>query len=167
VGRYFDQPFAMSAGTIAKAVLLTILVPLAAGLAVGAKFPAFATRLARPVSLVSNALLAAGALVILLAVIPAMRTLIGNGTILAMAAFVVAGLIAGHYLGGPVDDDRTVLALSAASRHPAIALAIAKANFPDEPFLGATIVLYLLVNAIVCLPCVSRHRRAITESAAS
>jgi BASS family bile acid:Na+ symporter len=54
VGRYFDQPFAMSAGTIAKAVLLTILVPLAAGLAVGAKFPAFATRLARPVSLVSK-----------------------------------------------------------------------------------------------------------------
>jgi len=42
-----------------------------------------------------------------------------------------------------------VLALSTGSRHPAIALAIARANFPDEPNLAATVVLYLLVGAIV------------------
>jgi BASS family bile acid:Na+ symporter len=45
-----------------------------------------------------------------------------------------------------------VLALSTASRYPGIALAVAKANFPDEPDLGATIVLYLLVNLIIGLP---------------
>ena len=65
-----------------------------------------------------------------------------------MITVVVVGLAAGHWLGGPEDGDRRVLALSTASRHPAIALAVAKANFPDEPQLGPTILLYLLVSAI-------------------
>ena len=167
LGSYVGQPFAMPPGAIAKVVLMTALIPLAAGLVVCATFPGFAARLARPLSLVAQTLLAVGILVILFSVLPAAVTLIGNGTILAMAAFVAAGLIAGHYLGGPADNDRAVLALATACRHPAIALAIAKANFPDEPLLGAAIVLYLLVSAIVCLPYISRQRRAITASAAS
>ncbi|MNW21381.1 hypothetical protein D3C71_2222690 [compost metagenome] len=53
-----------------------------------------------------------------------------------------------------------MLALSTASRHPAIALAIAKTNFPDEPFLAATIVLYLLVVTLLALPYVKWRRRS-------
>jgi BASS family bile acid:Na+ symporter len=52
------------------------------------------------------------------------------------------------------------LALSTASRHPAIALAIAKGNFPDEPYLAATIVLYLLVATVVAVPYVKWRRRS-------
>jgi BASS family bile acid:Na+ symporter len=62
-------------------------------------------------------------------------------------------------MGGPHPDDRLVLALSTASRHPAIALAVAKANFPEEPRLGATILLYLLVNAIIGILYLSWHKR--------
>ena len=76
-----------------------------------------------------------------------------------MAAFVVIGLAVGHWLGGPRPETSAVLALSTASRHPAIALALAKVNFPDEPFLGATILLYLLVLTIVTVPYVRRQRR--------
>jgi BASS family bile acid:Na+ symporter len=79
-------------------------------------------------------------------------SLVGNGSIVAMAAFVVIGLAVGHALGGPSAEHRLVLALSTASRHPAIALAIAKANFPDEPHLGATIILYLLVSLLIGVP---------------
>ena len=53
-----------------------------------------------------------------------------------------------------------VLALSPAARHPAIALAIAKTNFPDEPFLAATIVLYLLVVTVLAIPYVKWRRRS-------
>jgi hypothetical protein len=35
---------------------------------------------------------------------------------------------------------RSVLALSTARRHPAIALAVAQINFPNEPYLGAPYV---------------------------
>ncbi len=58
-----------------------------------------------------------------------------------------------------------MLALSTASRHPAIALAIAKTNFPDEPFLAATIALYLLVVTLLAIPYIKWRRR--TESSAS
>jgi BASS family bile acid:Na+ symporter len=76
-------------------------------------------------------------------------SLIGNGTLLAIAIFVTVGLIAGNSLGGPNASDRTVLALSTASRHPGIAMAIASTNFPDQKLVLPAILLYLIVNAIL------------------
>ena len=57
-----------------------------------------------------------------------------------------------------------MLALSTASRHPAIALAIAKINFPNEPYLGATILLYLLVLTAICVPYVLLQRQRLVPS---
>jgi BASS family bile acid:Na+ symporter len=78
--------------------------------------------------------------------------------IVALTLFTVAGLAIGHVLGGPDPDHSVVLALSTACRHPAIALTIATANFPDQRFAG-TILLYLIVNAIVAIPYVTWLRR--------
>ena len=72
--------------------------------------------------------------------------------------FVLVGLGVGHWLGGPQAEDSTVLALSTASRHPAIALAVAKLNFPDEPHLGATILLYLILLTVLTVPYVRWQR---------
>jgi len=57
-----------------------------------------------------------------------------------------------------------VLALSTSNRHPAIALAIAKVNFPDEPNLAAAIVLYMLVSAIAGIPYTRRQQRSIAAT---
>jgi len=81
---------------------------------------------------------------------------IDGRTLLAIAAFVVAGLAAGHMLGGPEPEHATALALSTASTHPAIALAVAKINFPNEMYLGATILLYLIVLTVITVPYVLR-----------
>jgi BASS family bile acid:Na+ symporter len=67
-----------------------------------------------------------------------------------MVAFVAIGLAVGDFLGGPNPEDSIVLALSTACRHPAIALSVAAANFPEEQFAGP-ILLYLIVNTIVGL----------------
>ena len=75
-----------------------------------------------------------------------------------MVAFVIVGLLIGHLLGGPEREHSVVLALSTACRHPAIALTIASANFPDLRF-GGTILLYLLVSIVVCIPYVAWQRR--------
>jgi BASS family bile acid:Na+ symporter len=91
-------------------------------------------------------------LAVLIAVGPAIVSLIGDGTVLAIAAVVVAGLLAGHWLGGPDPDDRTALAIAASMRHPGVALAIARLNFPDEKLAPAAVLLFLLVNVIVTLP---------------
>jgi BASS family bile acid:Na+ symporter len=88
---------------------------------------------------------------------------VGDGTLIALVVFVAIGLLVGHLLGGPDPDHSVVLALSTASRHPAIALSIASANFPDERF-GGTILLYLLVGALAAMPYLSwRRRRASKE----
>jgi BASS family bile acid:Na+ symporter len=78
--------------------------------------------------------------------------LLGNGRVLSITAFVVIGLGVGHWLGGPDPEDRTVLALSTASRHPGIALAITTTNFPEEKLATGAVLLYLLVSAIVVPP---------------
>jgi BASS family bile acid:Na+ symporter len=130
LGRAFGAPRHMSPGAVARLVLLTVLVPLVVGIAVRSLAAAFAARIARPVSLVSTVLLIASALPVLFTAWPTIVSLTGDGTIVALAAFVLIGLAVGHLLGGPDQEDRTVLALSTASRHPGVALAIAHASFP-------------------------------------
>jgi len=110
-------------------------------------------------------LLALGLVVILVAMMPTILALVGNGTLLAMVAFVVIGLSVGHLLGGPYPQERPILALSAATRHPAIALAIAKANFPDEPNLAGTVLLFLLVAAVIGVLYVKSQAKAGAASA--
>jgi BASS family bile acid:Na+ symporter len=93
---------------------------------------------------------------LLLAVVPILFTaepqilsLIGSGTIVALAAFVAFGLAVGHWLGGPQAENRTALAYATASRHPGIAIALAHANFPRQKLALAAVLMYLLINAIV------------------
>src|SRR5215471_9944965 len=81
-----------------------------------------------------------------------MVSLVGHGTVVAIGAFSLAGLAAGHLLGGPDPDDCAVLALATASRHPGVALAIASANFPGQTLVPAAILLYLVVSALVSIP---------------
>ena len=159
LGRYFMQPFALSPSAVARIVVVIAIVPLAAGIAVHATWPSVAVRIAKVVLRVSQVLLGIGVLAIMVRALPAALALTGNGTILVVAAFLTIGLAVGHWLGGPEVDHRTVLALSTACRHPAIALAIAKANFPDEPDLGAAIVLVLLLSVIIGIPYQRRQKR--------
>jgi bile acid:Na+ symporter, BASS family len=156
LGRLLDQPMALSPAAVARIAMTTMLLPLGIGAVVHALAPAFAERISRPVGLVATSLLAAGALLILIGALPVAVALIGNGTIFAIVVFVAVGLAAGHYLGGPRNEDRIVLALSTACRHPALALAIAGAMFPDEKRVVGAIVLYLVLNAVVSIPYVSR-----------
>jgi BASS family bile acid:Na+ symporter len=52
-------------------------------------------------------------------------------------------------LGGPDPGDRSVLALSTATRHPGVALAVCTALEPDEPALAAGVLLYFLAGAML------------------
>jgi len=162
----FDRPFAATPGTIARIVFLMIVAPLAAGMIVRALLPGVSARLQDPVRRISAAILAVAALMLLAGAWGAIWLAIGNGTAIVLTAFVVCGLAIGHFLGGPEPENSTVLALSSASRHPAIALSIAAVNFPDERFVGI-ILLYLLIATVVCIPYVAWQRRRSTARVAS
>jgi hypothetical protein len=45
-----------------------------------------------------------------------------------------------------------------------IALAVARANFPEEPNRGATILPYLLIGLIVGVPYIARVRKLTTSA---
>jgi BASS family bile acid:Na+ symporter len=152
LGRAFDLSLEMSPGRVVTLVLWTLLLPLAAGVAVHRLSPAFAERAGPTIGKVGGILLLLGLVPILVKVWPAMMTLIGNGTLFAMVVFALVGLAAGHLLGGPDPEDRVVLALSTATRHPGIAIAIAQVNFPGEKLAAGAVLLYLLVSAVVAIP---------------
>lgn len=159
LGRLFDRPAYVSSGTITQIVLISVLLPLAAGIAVRSFSTAFADRIARPLSAVAAVMLIVSALPLLITAWPAIMSLIGNGTIIAIAAFVIFGLTVGHLLGGPAPDDRTVLALSTACRHPGIALAIANVNFPGQKLVLGALLLYLILSIVITLPYLNWRRR--------
>jgi BASS family bile acid:Na+ symporter len=158
LGQLLDKPFQIGATAVAGQVLLSVVLPLTAGMLVRAFQPRAADRVERPVAVVANVLLLAAALLLLLAVFPKLREVITFGTVAAFAAFTVLGLAFGHIMAGPEPGDSRVLALASALRHPGIALAIAGANFPSLDF-GAVIILYLLIGAVVCMPYMKRMQK--------
>lgn len=154
-------PVRISSVTVANLVMITVLAPIGAGMAIRRFAPATADKLAGPLSAFAITLLAAGILPVLFRAWPLIVSLIGDGTIAALAAFVIVGIAVGDLLGGPHPEDRVVLALSTASRHPGIAIAIVGAGFPAPKEAQAIVLLYLLVSAAVSIPYIvwSRRRR--------
>ncbi len=142
----FHVPLRMSAASVAALTVTTILLPLAAGMALCRFVPGLSARVARPLGTFAFVLLLVSLLPILVVTRQSIAALVGNGTILAFAAFSVVGLAVGHMLGRPDGDNRVVLALSTATRHPAMAIAIAHSNFPEARQAPAAVVLFFLVN---------------------
>src|SRR4029079_7499649 len=140
LGRVFGRPVHSDPVTGAKIVGTSILAPLLAGLVVGRIAPSFAGRAAKPVSIAATVLLVVAALPVLIKEWPAIAAQISVFSVVAIALFSVAGLAIGNALGGPDPDDRTVLALATATRHPGIAMAIA-ADMPDKQALLAAMLL--------------------------
>jgi BASS family bile acid:Na+ symporter len=163
----FQREAHVGAGLVAKVVGMTVLLPLAAGLAVRRWAPKLAGRVEPLVSWAGNALLFTGLLVVVLAMWRDVVSLVGNGTVLAVATVVAVGLAAGHWLGGPDPGDRTALAIASSMRHPGLALAIARLNFPEEKLVPAAVLLFIVVNVLVTLPYGAWRRRAHAEHAAN
>jgi len=90
---------------------------------------------------------------------PAIWALVGNGTVLIVATMAAIGLATGHMLGGPDPGNRTVLALSTASRHPAVALAVAVAAGEESKPEVAAVLLYLVVAILVSIPYVRWRKK--------
>jgi BASS family bile acid:Na+ symporter len=152
LARVFDVPLEISITRVASAVTMTVLGPLLVGIGIHALAPNVAPRVARPVGLVAAILLVLGLVAILVKIGPDLWALVGNGTLVAMAAFSIIGVIIGHALGGPVLGNRAALGLSTATRHPGVALAIATANFPDQTLALPAILLFAIVGAVVSVP---------------
>jgi bile acid:Na+ symporter, BASS family len=163
--QFANRPLAIPPGTVARVVIVSTFLPLALGVTTRAVLPALADRIERPIAMLARILLPTAVIVLLAGIWREVWGATGAGTILAMIAFVAAGLLVGHLMGGPDPEHSVVLALSSACRHPAIALTIASSNFPDQHFAG-TILLFLIVNALVGIPYLAWHKRQHKQAVA-
>ncbi len=162
----FARPLGISPAAVAVRVGPTILVPLMAGMAVRALRPALAEVIEKVVKPLATVLLVVAVLALVAGSASSILALAAPIPILAIVLFTAAGVCVGHVLGGPEPGHSTVLALSTACRHPAIALSIATTNFPDQQF-GPLILLYVLVGAVGLIPYLMWQRRRTAAAAAA
>jgi len=158
IGRRFALPLSAPIGQVVKIVAATLLVPMAIGIAV-AHFRPAAARGGKRVITLATIMLAVAVVPVLITSWAAFRELIGDGTLAVSVALTLGGLFVGHILGGPEPEERTVLALATAARHPAVAIAIATANFPDNKLIVPAVLLALLVSAAASAPYVAKSRK--------
>jgi BASS family bile acid:Na+ symporter len=133
---------------VAEVVLSSVLLPLGIGLALGRRTAA--KRWIPAIQKVSGLVLLICALVLIVGAWPLMASLVREGTLTAIVVIALLGLLAGHVLGGPDEDDRTVLAFATVSRHPGVAVAVA--SLTDQKLAPVGVLLAVLVSELAVIP---------------
>jgi len=135
-----------------KSLVLMMLLPLAAGLFVKARYESLAESLAPYMSQASSITL----MMQLVLVIPLAGSdflgMIGTGAILAALLFIAGTLILGYLLGGPGRDTRAVVGLGTAQRNVSAAMLITVQNFAEPKVLIMVLtgaLLMLVINSVV------------------
>jgi BASS family bile acid:Na+ symporter len=123
----------VDAGQIAGSLFFQMIVPLAIGLVVNARWPEAADDARKPIAQVSNVSLVLLMVLMLGLNIPNVIGLIGSGALLATLILTVVAVVAGFLLGGPGQDTRGVTALGVALPNMAASFLVANGSFADRP----------------------------------
>jgi BASS family bile acid:Na+ symporter len=136
---------------IAQSLVLLMLLPLAIGLFVKARYDATAARVKPPLDWLSNVSLIL--LIVLITVVNFEKVLQVFGTrgILAGLLFIALGFCIGWLLGGPGNDTRPVLALATAQRNIAAALVVGSQSFSD-PKVVVMVIVVAILGLIILMP---------------
>ncbi len=140
---------AVDSASIAKSLVIMMIIPLVIGLLIKAKAENFAaTWQGRMVKLSNIALLL---IIVLLAVLngKAMLDIVGYGLV-AVILFMLISLLVGYLAGGKVYEKRVVSSLAAAQRNISAALVVAAQNFKD-PEVTVTIIAVSVVGLFILL----------------
>lgn len=136
---------------IAKSLVIMMLIPLAIGLFIKARYESTAESLhphMSQTSTVALVLLMVSALVLNFSYIVGV---IGTGAIIAILIFLVVALLLGYFLGGSDRGIKSVLGLGTAQRNLSAALVVAGQNFSDDPNVLTMILVAGLVGLILLM----------------
>src|SRR6478609_1963916 len=167
VAQAFGHDVLVPPRTVFKVVAISVLAPLVAGALVRELAPGLGAKITRPLSVVASILLLAGFVPVVVLAWPELANQVGNFTLVAIAVLTQAGLLVGHVLGGPNPGDRTALALSTASRHPGVAIAVAGIITPGDKSVAAAVLLAFLVGIVVTTPYTRWRSRQHAETGAT
>jgi bile acid:Na+ symporter, BASS family len=136
---------------IAQSLVLLMLLPLAIGLFVKARYDATAARVKPPLDWLSNVSLILLIVLITLVNFDKVLQVFGTRGILAGLLFIALGFCIGWMLGGPGNDTRPVLALATAQRNIAAALVVGSQSFSD-PKVVVMVIVVAIVGLIILMP---------------
>jgi BASS family bile acid:Na+ symporter len=116
---------------IAGSLIVLMLIPLAIGLFINARYDDTADSLQPVMSQTSNISLILLSVLILVLNFKNIISVIGTGAFIAIIIFIVVSFVLGYFLGGPGRDTKSVLGLGTAQRNLEAALVVGSQNFSD------------------------------------
>jgi bile acid:Na+ symporter, BASS family len=133
---------------VTEVVVASVLLPLGIGLVIGRWWPG-ARRWIPAIQKVSSLLLLVCAVILIAGAWSLMASVVRLWTTTAILLIALIWLVIGHVLGGPDEDDRTVLAFATVSRHPGVAMVVA--SLADQPLapIGVLVTVFLCEVAVV------------------
>ena len=145
------QGVEVDALAIAQSLLFTMLIPLAIGLFIKARYESTADSLQPHMAQTSTVAIVLLMVTGLILNFSAIVGVIGTGAILAILIFLIVALIIGYLLGGPAANTRSVLGLGTAQRNLSAALIVAGQNFADDPDVMVMILVAGLVGLVLLM----------------
>jgi predicted Na+-dependent transporter len=130
---------------IAQSLIIMMLIPLAIGLFIKARYEDAAAKMQPTFGMASNIALLTLTVLGLVLNFSSMIALVGSLGILAGIIFLVVSLVIGYLLGGSDRGTKNAIALGTAQRNISAALVVAAQNF------DADVITYLMVLAIIGL----------------
>jgi len=137
---------------IARSLVLLMLLPLAIGLALKARYGDLAARVKPALDWISNASLILLVCLITAANIDKVLQVFGTRGILAGLLFIALGFGTGWLLGGPDAGTKRVMALGTGQRNIAAALVVASQSFSDPPKVIVMVIVVAIVGLIILMP---------------
>jgi BASS family bile acid:Na+ symporter len=137
---------------IAQSLVIMMLIPLAIGLFLKARYESTAASLYPHMSQASSTtfMLMIGGLILLN--IRNIFGIIGGGTIIAILIFLVVSFVIGFFLGGKEGNIRSVVGLGTAQRNISAAVVVAGQNFSDDPNVLVFIIVAGLIGLVLLMP---------------
>jgi BASS family bile acid:Na+ symporter len=130
---------------IARSLIVMMLIPLAVGLFINARYEETAARIQPTFGQASNLAILVLTVLGLVLNFESMIDLVGSWGILAGILFILAAVVIGYLLGGSDSGIRSVMGLGTGQRNISAALVVAGQNFDMD------VVTYLMVIAVVGL----------------
>lgn len=136
---------------IAQSLVILMLLPLAAALAIRARFEPIAHALRHPLNRISSLSLILLIALLLVTNVKNVISLFGTRGILASIVFLALGVAMGWLLGGTALGTKGVLALGTAQRNIAAALVVGGKDF-DDPKIIVMVAVVAVVGLLVLMP---------------
>lgn len=136
---------------IAGSLIVLMLIPLAIGLFINARYDDTAASLQPVMSQTSTISLILLSVLMLVLNFKNIISVIGTGAIIAIIIFVVVSFVLGYFLGGPGRDTKPVLGLGTGQRNLAAAMVVGSQNF-DDPNVVIMIIVASVLMLFILMP---------------